>query len=338
MTGIRDAAPTIHLSSAHLTFDQTVPRGLVHRAALSEVYVADSMQTSDDEYVLSVQVPRAHCVWFDRRVPYHDPLATGEAARQGVYVVVHRHLGIPAELTFSLRGLELQVTDLECYRDCGTAPLQGLLTLRLVERRDHDGRFGAMTFIGGVAIEGRVAMTLRGELAFFSREDHAALREFQRRRTRTRPTRSSICRLALPPEAVGRRDQRNCLLAAPTEPGKPRGELRFPVLVDQHHPCYFDHAYDHVPGPLIIEAYRQAAVVTAHRCEALETPLAAVVGCRAAFSDFAELDVDLECAAAFRAPAGPGPIAVDVRLLQFGRAISLGSVELAPYPAGTRLN
>src|SRR5687768_5464612 len=117
-------------SPRELSFEQTVPRALVHRAALGEVYVADSLQSGDGEFVLAIQIPRAHCVWFDRRVPYHDPLSTAEAARQGVYVVVHRHIGVPPGLTFSLRRLELRVEDLEGYRDQGTSPLQGLLTLR----------------------------------------------------------------------------------------------------------------------------------------------------------------------------------------------------------------
>jgi hypothetical protein len=336
MTASHDAVPEIHLVCDRLAFDQTVPRGLVHRTALSEVYVADSVQMGSDEYVLAVQVPRAHSVWYDRQVPYHDPLATAEAARQGVYVVVHRHLGVSPSLTFSLRALELRVADLDCYRDRGDGPLQGLLTLRPLSRSDHDGRFGEMAFAGGIAINGRVAMTLRGELVFFSRDDFVALRAYQRRRSQARligPVGSAV---PLPAAAVGRRDRRNCLLAAPDERSGTGEGMTYPLVVDERHPSFFDHRYDHVPGPLIVEAYRQAAVDSAHRAGVLASPVAAVIGCRAGFTDFAELDAPAECAAVVRSATGADSVTVDVRLMQFDRAVSNGCVELVTYPPGTQ--
>ena len=116
------SGPELRGSPHELSFEQTVPRSLVHRVALAEVYVADSLQSGDEEFVLAIQIPRAHCVWFDRRVAYHDPLSMAEAARQGVYVVVHRHIGLPAGLAMlglsgsprvSVDGLSLTQTLVE---------------------------------------------------------------------------------------------------------------------------------------------------------------------------------------------------------------------------------
>jgi hypothetical protein len=336
-----DARPVQHGSrdgtgrlSRELSFEQTVPRGLVHRAALGEVYVADSLQVGEAEFVLAVQVPRAHCVWFDRRVAYHDPLSTAEAARQGVYVVVHRHVGVPPGLTFSLQRLELRVADLDAYRDGGSSPLQGLLTLRLVSQTKHSS-LGSMSFEGDLSVDGAVAMTLRGDLVFLSPDDYAALRAYQRRRNPPETGLPPAGGPALDAAASGRLDRRNSVLGEPAADGATDGETRYPLIVDQHHPSFFDHGYDHVPGPLIVEAYRQAAIVTAHRSGALPSPVVAITGCEAAFTDFAELDSRIECVAAIDERFDDGRVGVKVGLRQFGKDVSTGHVELRPYPDGT---
>jgi hypothetical protein len=298
------------------------------------VYVADSLQVADGEFVLAIQVPRAHCVWFDRRVSYHDPLSTAEAARQGVYVVVHRHVGVPPGLTFSLQRLELRVADLDAYRD-GGAPLQGLLTLRLVEHARHCSSLGTMAFEGDLRVDGAVAMTLRGDLVFLSPDDYAALRAYQRRRNPLETGLPPAGGPALDAAASGRLDQRNSVLGEPAAGVASDGATRYPLIVDQRHPSFFDHGYDHAPGPLIVEAYRQAAIVTAHRGAALPSPVAAIVGCEAAFTDFAELDSRIECAAAVDGRFDDGRVSVKVGLRQFGKEVSTGRVELRPYPDGT---
>jgi hypothetical protein len=313
-----------------LSFEQTVPRALVHRTALSEVYVADSVQTGDREFALAIQIPRAHCVWFDRRVAYHDPLSTAEAARQGVYVVVHRYIAVPMGQVFTLQRLGLRVQALDRYHDHG-APLHGVLRLRLTERSEPSSAQGTMSFEGDIVINGDVAMTLSGDLVFLSRDDYVALRAYQRRRAPA-PFPPPVDGPALEPFETGRLDQRNSVLAEPVIEGPFASS--YPLVVDEHHPSFFDHDYDHAPGPLIVEAYRQAAIVTAHRAGALPSPVVAITSCDATFTDFAELDARIDCSASIDERFDDGRVRVKVALLQFGREVSSGDVELSPYPDG----
>ena len=313
--------------SRRLCFEQTVPRSLVHRASLAEVYVADSLQSGDDEFTLAVQVPRAHCVWFDRRVPYHDPLATAEAARQGVYVVVHRHIGLPVGLTFSLQRLELRVEDLDGYRD-GGSPLQGILTLRIVEQTRSGGTLGSMTLEGDIAVDGDVLVRVGGDVVFFASDDFTALRAYQRRRNPPEGAPPPAVGPALDAAACGRLDRRNSVLGEPSADG----DARFPLIIDQQHPSFFDHGYDHAPGPLIVEAYRQAAIVSAHRAGALASPVCALVGLSAVFKDFAELDALIEVSAVVDECGEDGTVGIDVALLQFDKQLSTGRVAVRPYP------
>lgn len=334
MTHQHSLGESPYQSPQDLGFEQTVPRALVHRAALAEVYVADSVQVDDGEFALAIQIPRAHCVWFDRRVPYHDPLATAEAARQGVYVVVHRYLDVPPGLPFSLQRLKLGVTDLESYRDLNS-PLEGLLTLRLIKQSRNAGESGSMTFEGDISVGGTVAMTMRGDLVFLSPDDYAALREFHRRRNPPETADAAAAGPCLDAAAIGRLDQRNSVLAEPAVASFPGEATRYPVVVDRGHPSFFDHGYDHAPGPLLVEAFRQAAIVTAHRSGALPSPIAALTGCEAGFTDFAELDARIECSAVLDQPLARGDVGVSAGLLQFGKEIAKAHIDLRPYPHGT---
>jgi hypothetical protein len=313
-----------------LSFEQTMPRSLAHRRALGEVFLTDSAQVADDEFVLGVQVPRAHSLWFDRLVRFHDPLAPAEAARQAIFVIVHRYLGAPIGPPFSMRRLHLQIVDLEAFREHDYTPLEGILRLRLAEARRAGDTLGRTTFEGEFAVDGRTAMTVGGDAVFLSQLDYGELREYQR-------ARKPLDREAPPdvppldPGAVGRRDARNVVIGEPSsQPGDP--EQRYPLRIDLSHPSFFDHSYDHVPGPVLAEAFRQAAVVTATRAGALATPVAALTGCEAAFADFAEPEALIECTAARPEPRADGSVSVEVACHQFGKQLGDGRIELRPYP------
>jgi hypothetical protein len=311
-----------------VSFEQTVPRAIAHRQAVGEVFVTDSVQIADDEFLLGVQLPRAHSLWFDRRVRFHDPVSTAEAARQSVFVVIHRHLGVPVGLPFSLQRMQFAVADLAAYEDDEASPLQGRLRLR-VTRQGLSLLLGGMSIDGELTIGDAVAMTLSGDIVFMPRADYDALRSYRRARKPLEPGVAVSAARPLEPAAVGRLDPRNVVIAAPERERDSAGATRYPLVIDRRHPSFFDHAYDHVPGPLIVEAWRQAAIVTAHAAGALPAPVAAVTGCEFTFTDFGEFEGRVECSALLEPATSP---AVRVGLHQFGEQIAAGRIELRPYP------
>jgi hypothetical protein len=110
---------------------------------------------------------------------------------------------------------------------------------------------------------------MRGDLVFLAPEDYAALRAYHRRRNPSESAPPPAGGPALAAAASGRLDQRNSVLGEPAADGSAGAATRYPVIIDRQHPSFFDHGYDHAPGPLLVEAYRQAAIVTAHRTGAL---------------------------------------------------------------------
>lgn len=309
-----------------LSYEQTVPRKLAHRRALGEVFVTDSLELGEGEFQLAIQLPRAHSLWSDHGGDYHDPLSTVEAARQAAFVVVHRHLGVAVGLPFTLQRFSFTVLDIEAYRDDRRSPLEGALRLALVQHRGGTEGAGSMSFEGQLGVAGVPALSLEGEIVFIAGEDYRALRAFQRRR---RGLDERVC-CPTPdpasPQLVGRSNAHNVVIG---QPARTAGELRFAVIVDQSHPSFFDHELDHVPGPLLGEAFRQAAIVTACEAGSLRSPLCSVLACEASFATFGELDAELWVEARMCEPAGIGRAELTVCLIQFGARIAQGTITLA---------
>ncbi|MER5257101.1 AfsA-related hotdog domain-containing protein [Streptomyces sp. NPDC002855] len=324
--------------AVELTFEQTVPRSIAHRRQVGEVFVTDSAQGSDDAFHLAFQIPRAHSLWSDQRAGFHDPFASAEAARQSIFVLLHRHVGVPVGLPFSLQRITLRVTDPQAYAHDGTSALQGYVHYRVAERQGKGSDVVSMVLEGVMEIGGRPAMTLSAVLAFMSQEDYDIFRAFQRAQkpvADARPT--PVRRLEAP--LLGRQIPRNVVIGLPAhethtdggpDGGPEDGTFRYLLAADPHHPAFFDHEYDHVPGPLMVEGMRQAAVAAACRAGALATPHALAVGCEAAFLDFAEFEADLVHEATVGQRDADGRVPVAVVLRQFGKPIVEGRIDLLP--------
>ncbi|WP_062213834.1 AfsA-related hotdog domain-containing protein [Streptomyces sp. NBRC 109706] len=330
MTNIPDHEPPLP-AGVDLGFERTVPRELAHRRQLGEVFVADSARVGEgeDDFVMSFQIPRAHSLWSDRDPAHHDPFASAEAARQAIFVMLHRHVGVEVGLPFSLQRISFRVEDPAAYRDDDRSPLEGFARYRIVERSRRGADVTGMRLAGTIGIAGRRAMTLTAQLAFMSRADYDVFRAFQRGQKPVATARATpVTRLA--PAAVGRSIPRNVVIGTPRH-AQGGGE---PLLaLDQGHPAFFDHDYDHIPGPLMAEAMRQAAVAAADAAGLARPADALAVGLTAKFLDFAEFEADLVC----EAKVGDGtddegrlPVAVVLR--QFGKPVVEGRVDLLPDP------
>ncbi|WP_018681338.1 ScbA/BarX family gamma-butyrolactone biosynthesis protein [Actinokineospora enzanensis] len=233
-----------------LDFQQTIPRAVVHRAAVSEVFVTDMNTLGPDRFEIAAQWPRRHS-FFGPGAPHtHDPMLHAETCRQAGLLIAHRAYGVPLGHGF-----------LSDRKQC-TVDVAGLVTvgkpvdvvLRIAAhdliRRGRNVVGGRMEFecfrdghrVGAASESWRcmspaVYRRLRGE-------HHGATP----RRARTRAT--------VYPALVGRALGRDVLVAATETYGV------WSLQIDPDHEVMFDHPVDHVPGMVLTEAARQAALLT----------------------------------------------------------------------------
>jgi hypothetical protein len=254
------------------TMTATVPRQLVHRAAVAETFLTGWSRTAADRFSVSAQWPRAHGLHVSADRSAYDPLLVVETVRQSGTLIAHTEYDVPLDHHFVLR--EFEVDTFPQHLAVGAVPAELTVEVAFVDvqyrgRRPVGAVYTADVRRGGerVATATRVAFTCTGEPVY--------------RRLRGGRTPATVAALplpsALPAAAVGRALSADVVLAPPERPG------RWQLRVDTAHPVFFDHPLDHVPGMLLLEAARQA--VRAHT-GGTRSP----VSFHIAFHQYAELD------------------------------------------------
>ncbi|NNH68849.1 hypothetical protein HLB23_02985 [Nocardia uniformis] len=323
--------PSHTKNTGGLSFEQTVPRSLAHRRCLGEVFVADTAAVGVGEYLAAVQIPRAHLLWSDRRGDQHDPLALVEAVRQAMTVFGHRYLNLPPDTALSLQRVAVDIEDRSVLHDDGATPLEGIVRLRT----DLDAGTAYLTdhgFTATVTVGGAAAVSVRGGGIAFPAEAYAQLRQHQLadRLENGRGQGGSILRTSpVAPARVGRRDERNVVVGT--------GDSGVELVVDRRHPSFFDHPYDHVPGPLLLEGFRQAALLAVADTSA-SPPVAldaAPVTMAAEFSGFAEFHAPLILTSSIDRDDESDCAEIHLDLTQFGVRIAGCRIEfdlISPAP------
>ena len=244
------------------SFRRTVDRALIHRAALGEVFLTDVVQIADTQYVAAGQLPRSHAYYGDHAqcVVSYDPVLLLEASRQAGLAIAHRFFGVPADHKFILTKLNIRVDQPAALR-VGLRPGELVARVRITDRRLRDGQVTGLDYHLELSelSTGPIGSATIG-LRF--RSPHSYL-ELRSRNRGDAPLPSSatfrfpLTGLPAEPAVVGRRDRRNVIV---TEPTPVDGVVVAEVLLPTTHPSMFDHAQDHVPGMVLIEAARQLAI------------------------------------------------------------------------------
>ncbi|ANS68764.1 SabA [Streptomyces lincolnensis] len=253
----------------------TVPRQLVHRAAVAETFLTGWTRTAPDRFSVTAQWPRAHGLHVSADRSAYDPLLVVETVRQSGTLIAHTEYDVPLDQHFVLQ--EFEVTTFPQYLAVGAVPAEVSVDVAFVDvqyrgRRPVGARYTAEVLRGGerVARASRVTFTCTGEAVY--------------RRLRGGRTAATVSAPPLPPPLppalVGRALPTDVVLARTDRPD------RWQLRVDTAHPVFFDHPLDHIPGMLLLEATRQAVRagtggtrspvsfhITFHRYAELDEPL-----------------------------------------------------------------
>ncbi|WP_393096828.1 ScbA/BarX family gamma-butyrolactone biosynthesis protein [Streptomyces sp. LN325] len=307
-----------------MKFDRTLPRALVHRAAVAEVFLTDAERRGEDEVVLAAQLPRLHAFYDDTLGARagHDPMMLLEACRQGIFVVAHRFLDVPLDHKFLLRTVEFEVLDAGPPAP-GPFPADVVISARIEHRARGRSGVTGLRLRFTATVGNREVMTAGIDYSWMPPQHWTRLRTAQRGRLELPavPIAPPVARIR--PELVGRRDPANAVIS-PVRATADDG-LTARLVPDTSHPVMFDHWVDHVPGMLELEAFRQMAIAAAVRAGVLLTPTARPVALHARFRSFAELDLPVECRTG---PVRPGAD-VECTLRQPGALVADARVRLA---------
>ncbi|AZM90835.1 MULTISPECIES: AfsA-related hotdog domain-containing protein [Streptomyces] len=316
-----------------IDYGRTIERALVHRSAITEVFVTDVQTLRPMAVTAGIHLPLTHLYYSDHRSrpKLHDSLIFLEAGRQVSIAGSHVHVGIPIDTIAIVNTFQFQMKNLyalEVGRETGTPRIDtDFFGTPARNGRFRKGRLVQRIHMGDVHV-GDHSM----DVLFLKKHENEILRQAQRGTPAplsSQFTEDVVSRTAgrVAPELVGRDNPLNVVL---TEPQVTGDSVVAQVVPRFDNPALFDHAYDHLPAMTLVEAARQVAVYsagTAGRAPG-EAPLPVYAsGFEAEFHRFAELDVPLTVSAD-RVPAGPGRHVIRVRFLQDAQEIAALTVTV----------
>lgn len=291
----------------------TVPRELVHRAAVAEVMLTDWQRLDDTHFAMAAQWPRSHSFFTPVGV-HHDPLIAAETIRQVGALLAHAEFGVPFGNQFLMENLTLTMRPEETRIDWTPAALNLDVTCTEVRRRGC--RLSGLTYETTVLREGRPAGWGRISFTTLTPAVYRRLRPPHVFGPGHRPIPLTA---PVAPQSVGRLSPSDVVLSPTGDPG------RWQLRVDTRHPVLFDHQVDHVPGMVLLEAARQAATAV------LARPSILPVGLECEFTKYAELDQPCLIDAVRLPASGPdAPESVLVTGRQDGRPVFSTTVTAAP--------
>ncbi|CAL9489376.1 hypothetical protein SUDANB176_03214 [Streptomyces sp. enrichment culture] len=303
-----DQAEITSLDAPEL-FLQSVPRAVVHRAAVSEVLVTGLQQAGDDHFRVGVQWPRSHSYYGRVADRWHDPMLLGESIRQALLAIAHQAYEVPFGYKFLSSSLSYRI-------EPGGArlterPAHILLDIRCRNIKRRGRTIGAVDldvdcFRDGVLVgSGEIAAQCVPETAY------RRLRGERAESVPGLPTSEAVA-----PRLVGRSSVFDVVLGASNM------ERVWTLRYDRDHPVLFDHPVDHVPGMVLMEAARQAALAV------LDQPDGLIVACDSTYQKYVEFDSTCLVTASPQPARGDGTRTVSVSFNQGGATVAACEVRI----------
>ncbi|WP_225636974.1 ScbA/BarX family gamma-butyrolactone biosynthesis protein [Streptomyces solaniscabiei] len=297
----------------------TVPRESVHRQSPSEVFLGSAGPGPDGGFTARALLPRAHPYWTDHAHPRAaDPLLLLECCRQAETYAAHEYFGVSADTKFVLVDWSLALEPAAHGPAVTGAEVVIEATTHDAERRGDTLR--SLAYRMRLSVDGAPAGEVRMRVRYVPEAVYRAMRARRdgsalpsSREYRGRPD-----GVPAPPAEVARTAADNVVLLD-VRPDADAVRARMRVAGD--HPSLFDHAQDHVPGMVLMEAGRQAALLALGRFGGRPAADWRIGVLRAEFSAYAELDAPLTVTAHRPEPAdrADGALGVRVTFAQSGR-------------------
>lgn len=263
--------------SPGLSWSRTVAREMVHRSSVAEVLLTDVRPDGTGGFEAAACWPRSHATFPRDGSDLHSPLLVVETLRQlGIYLPL-RYFGVAPTAHLLIGDLYFALApDREPRVGHGGTEVTCAIAVRKV-RRDADGAVTGLRLDVRYACAGTDFARAGGGARFVDPDGYRAVRNrYDDDAERADPARLPAPGRAPDPAANPAANRAANRASHPAPDGRPEpsalavtghGDV---VIARRHgglaiepadprHPFFFDHASDHVPGMVLLEAARQAA-------------------------------------------------------------------------------
>ncbi|MFE0649499.1 ScbA/BarX family gamma-butyrolactone biosynthesis protein [Streptomyces sp. NPDC059534] len=292
-----------------------VPQSFTHKTDRDEVLLTTWRRRGRDAFTVGARWPGAHG-FYRTRYGLLDPLLFGETVRQTLPLLSHAAYQVPLGHHLLWQDFRWDL-DAEALRADGTGPVDIELRVACPDVTYRKSRAASLSLEVEALRDGAPLGTARTR---FTIQDPAVYRRLRGPYADAAGSGPRALPPPKPPQYVGRDAFDDVVLSCTSTP------RMWQLRADTAHPVLFDHPVDHVPGMLLLEGARQAAMATAHPRPVI--PVSMDIG----FVRYVELDAP--CLLRARPlPAAPGESArVRVEAEQHDDTLFSAVVGLAEVP------
>jgi hypothetical protein len=318
-------------------YENTVPRSMVHRAAVSEVFLTGAIRSSDRHFHCLAQLPRTHSYFSEHThsAAHYDMLLLLEVFRQASIYISHAFLDVSAEDKFIYLD---SVTSLvqRSLLVVGDRPASAVIDVTVVDEYVRHGVRAGVTLDMELSIDGEVVA--RHERMSIRWMPGTSWKKMRAKGIAGVPVDAdeSIQRPApQSPRLVGRQWLNNVVIGRNLTESP--GELSASLIVDRNNPAIFDHPLDHIPGMLLLEGFRQIGLIAAQRQQNIGPNEVLLSRCHVVFTRFGEFGLDTRLRVntdSVRLLDDEETIAISVIVEQGGTTIATAQLELLPVNSG----
>ncbi|MET9348755.1 ScbA/BarX family gamma-butyrolactone biosynthesis protein [Streptomyces termitum] len=249
-----------------------VPGEFVHRADPADILPTGWNRIAENRFSITARWPADHPFFVPQNGDRHDPILVAETMRQATMLVGHAEFDVPADDQFVMWDLSYTADTAALVHD--GRPWDITVDLLCTDVRTRGRGLREMRTALVLTRDGRRIATGGGGISCTSAAAYRRMRG-----DRLAALGAPVPLLpGLRPEEVGRERTQDVVLSPGDTPS------RWRLRVDTGHPTLFRRANDHVPGMLLLEAARQAAVAVTGGTGLLPA------GLEARFHRYAELD------------------------------------------------
>jgi len=282
------------LRHAHCSFGNTVSKELVHRAAVSEVFLTDVDTLEKDKFYTGAHLPRTHSYYNDTPSKTHyENIALLEVCRQSSIIIAHNAYNVPLNAKFIFNEAKFHIENNDSLL-IKTTPSYVLTEVDVISKEFRNDNLCGLTFEMRLYVDDSLAATKLMDISWM---DVSIWNKIRSKGLKFVEGFSEI-EYKTPyshlenKDIVGRNSVENVVLHKVEEIA---GKYTANLYVNNTHPAMFDHPLDHVPGMLLIEAFRQMSLVCIHNKYGLTHDDIYMKECDIAFTKFTELKIDSSC-------------------------------------------
>ncbi|WP_310632453.1 AfsA-related hotdog domain-containing protein [Paraburkholderia sp.] len=279
----------------NLDAEQTVPRKMVHRAALSEIFLTRGAKINESRFQCLAQLPQTNKYFNDisSKIIGYDLILLIEVFRQASIYVSHAFIGVPIESKFLYIDSETSVVA-QNGLELGNTPVAAIVDVRIVDEYRRRGVLQGVTLDMLLLIDG-IVVARHDRMRIQWMDDGTWKRVREKGLSRFPDGVNARCPATTPiqPDIVGRKWLDNVVIGDVVL--EKDGELRTGLLIPFQNKAIFDHPLDHIPGMLMLEAFRQTAFVAISRANGLPSDHLALWRCKVEFAKFGEFGFQTEC-------------------------------------------